>query len=186
MPYTVTSKHAGFKRREFDAYVRLLESRGIDWTNIPRVSEPGTSNKWLYVWADQNEAEAFRDELQKETRDENWIVRELPESVPESQGPLTPVIILAHRQSTGASFSLHPHSRTLIRRRFPQANMVSSVSIEAFTMQEFERRHGSIWNHIAQVLSGLTLAELEQIGGYQVVDVATDRILSENAAHATA
>jgi hypothetical protein len=33
MPYTVAYRDAGNKRHEFEAYVRLLEKRGIDWTN---------------------------------------------------------------------------------------------------------------------------------------------------------
>jgi hypothetical protein len=180
MPYTVTYRDAGIKRHEFDAYVRLLEKRGVDLTNIPRVHEPGTTNRWLYVWAERTDAEHFRDELRHETHDLNWLVHELPDTVQPSHGPLTPLVVIMRRHSLGADFTLHPHSRALLQRRFPQARAVSSVSIETSALHDFEQQHGPIWEQIVQVLTGLTPPQLAQLGGYRIVDPIHDQTVFED------
>jgi len=155
MPYTVAYKDGGIKRHEFDAYVRLLERRGIDRSNTARVPEPGSSKRWLYVWRERKDAELFCAELQTETRDKKWHVRELAAGTQSSEGALIRVVVLMRRQSLSADFSLHPHSRTLIQRRFSNAHPVSSISIEWTTKNDFEREHGPIWDHVAMVLTGL-------------------------------
>jgi hypothetical protein len=176
MPYTVAYQDAGNKRHEFDAYVRLLEKRGIDWSNTERVAEPGTANRWLYVWSDKKAAEDFCAEIQAETRDKKWYVRELTSGTQPSKGALTRVVILMRPQHVTADFSLHPHSRELIRRRFPDARPVSNISIEWTTKSDFEQQHGPIWEHIAMVLTGLTLDQLNSLGGYQVYDLMAEQI----------
>jgi len=180
MPFTVTHADAGMKRHDFDAYLRLLEQRGIDWSNTPRVAEPGSSNRWLHVWTDRHAAEQFREELQAETGDDRWYVRELPADTETNPGPLAHVLILMRRTSLGADFSLHPHSKTLIRRRFPQSRPVSSISIEWRTRSDFERDQGPIWDHIAVVLTGLSLEQLATLEGYEVYDLKGERTIYDS------
>jgi hypothetical protein len=182
MPYTVAYRDAGIKRHEFEAYVRLLEKRGIDWSNTPRVEEPGTDNRWLRVWADPREADEFCKDLQAETHDEKWYVRELANGTQPSLGALARVVILMRSHSLGADFSLHPHSRVLIRRRFPKARPVSSISIEWSTKDDFEQQHGPIWDHVAAVLTGLTLEQLGTLEGYQVFDLMRERTIYDGGA----
>src|SRR6266550_5665653 len=98
MPFTVAYADAGIKRRQYDAYLALLERRGIDWSNTRRVPESGTSNRWLYVWDILGEAETFCEELKTETRDDKWYVRELPADIRPSGGPLARVLILMRRR----------------------------------------------------------------------------------------
>jgi len=182
MPYTVTYRDAGIKRHEFDTYVRLLAKRGIDWTESQRVPEPGTTNRWLYVWPDRPQAQAFCDEIRRETGDPNWDVRDLPESTSVSPGPLMPIVIYMTWQSLGNTFVLHPHSRTAIRRRFPKARQVSSISVEYLTRSDFEQTHGPIWDHIALVLTGLSSEQLAELGGYRIYDPATEQTVYESCA----
>lgn len=186
MAFTVSYADAGIKRHEFEAYVRLLEKRGIDWSNTPRVPEPGTTNRWLYVWPRREDAEEFCNELKAETRDDRWNVREVAGGTQPSTGPLARVVILMRRHSLGADFSLHPHSRTLIRRRFPEARSVSSISIEWSTRGEFEQQHGPIWDHIALVLTGLNTEQLEILEGYQVYDLMAERVAYDSRVPAAA
>lgn len=186
IPFTVTHRDAGIKRHEFEAYLRTLEKRGIDWSDTPRVEEPGTPNRWLYVWADREPAEEFCQELQAETRDDQWYVRELANGTQPSQGPLARVVILMRSHSLGADFSLHPHSRILIRRRFPQASPVSSMSIEWSTKDDFEQQHGPIWDHVAVVLTGLSLDQLQTVDGYQVYDLLRERMIYDSLATVSA
>jgi len=185
MPYTVANFDAGINRREFDVYVRLLEKRGIDWSDATRVPEPGTSNRWLFVWANKGDAENFCADLQTETRDKKWYVRELSPETEPTEGSLARVVILMRRQNLNADFSLHPHSRTLIHRRFPNSRPVSSITIEWTTKDDFEQVHGPIWDHIAMVLTGLSIEQLETIDGYQVYDLKTEQtVFDSQAIHA--
>ena len=184
MPYTVAHSDSGITRHEFDAYVRLLEQRGIDWTNAPRVQEPG-SNRWLYVWDNRGEAEEFCAELRRETRDDKWLVLELsPDLQPSLQpstGPLMPVVIFRRLHSLGAEFTLDPFSRMLVKRRFPGYPPATSIDIESSTMQDLEQQHRPMFEHLALVLTNLTAKQLAQLGGYRIVDPATDETIFEDA-----
>lgn len=173
MPYSVAYRDTGIRQNEFDAYVRLLEQRGIDWTRTPRIPEPGTDNRWLHVWEDRADAEEFRAAISQETRDSKWYVRELHAETPSSPGPLTPVTIVMVRRSLGMTFSLHPHSRALVRRRYPDAQQVSSISVEYGTRHEFEELHGPIWEHVAIMLTGLSIDQLDQLEGFEIIDAST-------------
>jgi hypothetical protein len=179
MPYTVAYPDPHIERHEFDAYVRLLEQRGIDWTDTPRVPAPGASKGWLPVWEDRGEADEFCRELRKETRDNKWLVRETPGRV-QTSGPLMPVVIFRRLHSLGAEFTMHPFSRTLVRRRFPGVPPASSINIESSAMHELEQQHSSIFEHLALVLTNLTAPQLAQLGGYRIVDPATDETVFED------
>jgi hypothetical protein len=170
MPFIVSHRGA-FERRRIDDYLRLLRKRGIDWTDAPRVPDPETEDRWWYVWDNRDEAEGFCKELRKDTRDKKWGVHTLPADVQALQGSLIRVVILMRPQSLGAEFTLYPHSETLVRRRFPSARLVHWISVEGSTVNDVEQQqHGPMWDHIAQVLTGLTDAQLEDLGGYQIFD----------------
>jgi hypothetical protein len=186
MPYTVAYSDAGLERHQMDAYVRLLEQRGLDWTNAPRVEQPGVpapgaSHRWLYVFDDRHEAEDFCAALRSETHDDRWIVRPLSPAERPSTGPLTPVVIFRRLNSLGAEFTLHPFSRTLVKRRFPGAFPATTVSLELSTLPDVEQQPGARWEHLALVLTGLTAAELAQLGGYRIVDPATDETVVDQS-----
>ena len=179
MPFTV-SYRGSTKRHEFDTYIRLLNKRKIEWTEADRVAEPGTENRWVYVWPSQEDAESFCKEIRKETHDKNWQVQEVENGTEISSGPLMPVIVYMTRQSIGCTFTLHPHSRSAILRRFPQSQQVSSVAIEYGTKFDLEQAHGPIWDHVALVLSGLSLEELATLGGYRVLDLTNEKIIYDS------
>jgi hypothetical protein len=181
MPYTVAYADGGIERHEFDTYLRLLGKRSIDWTEAQRVAEPDTQDQWVYVWQNEGDARSFCDEIRRETSDDKWYVRELDDLTRISQGPLMPVIIHMTRQSLGCTFSLHPHSRSAIRRRFPQAHQASSLSIEYGTRTDFEQTCGPIWDHVAITLSGLSLEQLAELGGYRVFDLEAESVVHDSA-----
>jgi hypothetical protein len=181
MSYTVAHSDAAIKRHEFDAYVRLLEERGIDWTNAPRVAAPGASNRWLYVWNDRPQAEEFCAELKKETRDDNWLVRELSPPLQTSTGSLIPVVIFRRLHSLGAEFTLDPFSRMLVKRRFPGYPPVTTITLESSALHEMEQQHSPMFEHLAVVITNRTAKQLAQLGGYRIVDPATDETIFEDA-----
>jgi hypothetical protein len=141
-------------------------------------------NRWLHVWEDEQEAQAFCEEFRAETHDAKWHVEDLPASADASVGPLMPVVIYVTRQSLGSTFAIHPHSRTAIRRRFRDARPVSNIYVEYITQSDFEATHGPIWDHIAMVLTGLSAEQLAELGGYQVIDPRTERIVYDPSAAA--
>jgi hypothetical protein len=124
-------------------------------------------------------------DLKAETQDQNWYVTEVPAGQEGAPGPLARVIILMRPHSLGADFSLHPHSKTLIRRRFPKSRPVSSISIEWSTQADFEMQHGPIRDHVAVVLTGLTLDELAALGGDEVYDLIKERKVYDSQAAVT-
>lgn len=68
MPFIVTHPKP-FSRDVFDDYIMWLGLRRIDWTNTQRVTAPNLENRWLHVWANCDEADAFFAILKKKTRD---------------------------------------------------------------------------------------------------------------------
>ena len=116
MGFTVT--HAGgTKDAEFQEYARLLRQRGVDLGRVPRVPDPGTNRRWLYVWDTEAEARAFANELKKRTGDAGWSVVQV--NGPASEGPLGPVVIQLARRADGLTFGLHPLGRATIQSAFP-------------------------------------------------------------------
>ena len=164
---------------EFEAYARLLRQNGVDLGKLPRVPEPGTGHRWLYVWDSQEKAQAFADELKKRTGDNSWVV--ITAAAPPSEGPLGPIIVQVGRRASGLIFGLHPLSRAMIQSAFPEANvMATTISVNFETLQDFLTTHGGIADlarEVVPTLTGLTLQELEKVG-YALIEDDTNRTLA--------
>jgi hypothetical protein len=116
--------------------------------------------------------------IQQDTENPGWQVYELPQVEP-STGPLGPIEILVGRQSDGCTYSLHPTSRKLIRRRFQSARLVPSLFIAADTRADFEAAQGPVWDQIAMILTGLSKQQMDELGGVRVYDPVNKRVLPE-------
>jgi hypothetical protein len=177
MGFTVT-RPGGANDAEFQNYARLLRKRGLDLGKLPRVPEPGTNRRWLYVWDQQAEAQAFAKALKKDTGDGEWAVVEV--NNPSSEGPLGPIVIQLVREGSGLTFALHTLSRALIRSAFPDA--VAATTFATLTISawnEFRKTKGELGDlvrEIVPVLTGLTREQLESLG-YAVVDTNSDQTL---------
>jgi hypothetical protein len=171
MGFTV-ARQGGTKDVEFEAYARLLRQKGVDLAKLKRVPEPGTNNRWLYVWNAEKDAKAFAEELKLRTRDDAWEV--VPVNALPSEGPLGPVEIQVGRQSNGWTFALHPFSRQMLQQVFPGSRQVPSVFIGTDTQQNFQATMGNIADLAEQVAIILTGVSTEQLlssfGGYRVYD----------------
>jgi hypothetical protein len=177
MGFTV-ARQDGTKDAEFEAYARLLRQQGVDLGNLPRVPEPATRRRWLYVWQSREEAQAFADELKKRTRDNAWVVVEA--AAPSSEGPMGPLIVQVGRRASGLVFGLHPLSRALIHSAFPRVKgQASTVAINFETLQDFLTTHGSLGalaHEVLPTLTGLKLEDLEKLG-YALIEDDTNRTL---------
>jgi hypothetical protein len=177
MAYTVSRSDGGARDAEFEAYARLLRLRGVDLGTLPRAPDPGTGRRWLYVWNEKADAEAFADELNQRTG-ETWTVLEI--AAPLSEGPMGPIIVQVGRRSTGLVFQLHPLSRAMIQSAYPGTKpMVTTISINFETLDDFTTTHGSLEELAAEVvptLTGLKPADLGRLG-YALIEDDADRTL---------
>jgi hypothetical protein len=169
--FTVT-RQGGTKDVEFEEYARLLRQKGVDLAKLQRTPEPGTGRRWLYVWQNEADAQAFAAELKRRTRDESWEVVQV--NTEPSEGPLGPVEIMVGRQSDGWTFALHPLSRQVIQKVFPGSCRTGSVFIRTETRQDFQATQGdlaALAEQVVVILTGLPLDKIkEAFGGYRVYD----------------
>jgi len=174
----VVTRPGGSNDPEFQTYARLLRQRGADLGNLPRIRDPFSGQRWLYVWNTQTEAAAFAEDLKQQTGDPAWAVVEVRTQA--SEGPLGPVVIQLVRQADGFTFGLHALSQVLIRSAFPQAvRAITYATIDTPTWYDFRKRKGDLGELVrafATPLTGLTCEQLETIG-YVVVDADSDRTL---------
>ena len=177
MAFTV-SHNGGAKDAEFEDYARLLRQKGVDLGRLPRAPDPGTGNRWLYVWEAEDEAKQFADELNKRSGDTAW--KDVEVAAPPSEDPLGPIIVQVGRRSTGLVFGLHPLSVATIKSAFPDAKRApATISTNFETLQGFLKTHGSIKDlarEVVPILAGLTLQQLEKLG-YALIEDDTDRTL---------
>jgi hypothetical protein len=179
MGFTVNRAEGLNREAEFEVYARLLRQRGIDLGKLPRAPEPGTRNRWLYVWNSKAEADAFADELKKRTGDNGWEV--IPVDAALSEGPLGPIIIQVGRRSNGLVFGLHPLSRAMIQSAFPDADPpVATIEISFETLQDFLKTYGTIGHLAEEIVPKLTGLNQEQLTalGYALIEDDTGRTLA--------
>ncbi len=186
MGFTVT-RQGGTKDVEFEAYTRLLRQKGVNLARLQRVPEPVTGRRWLYAWNSQAEAQAFADELRKRTGDLAWEVVEV--NGQPSEGPLGPIEIQVVRQAEGWAFALHPLSRHMIQKVFPESCRRDSISIRTEISQDFQSTQGEIADLAEQVvviLTGLSLDKItETFSGFRVYDpVARKELLASSPVQA--
>lgn len=169
----------GTKDLEYEAYVRLLNKWGIDVTDMPRVLEKGRPSRWLYAWTSREDAERFAKELRSHSRDKRWRVQEFTTDH-LSHGPLGPVEINISRQGDGSAYALHPNSRYLVQKKFPHARLAGSVFVGHEHRVPLGRdRQESIWDHVAMILTGLSMEQLNELDGYRIYDRVEAEVLRE-------
>jgi hypothetical protein len=177
MGFTVT-RAGGTKDAEFQAYVRLLRQSGYDLGKLPRVPEPGTKRRWVFVWPTAEAAQEFAEELKVRTGDSAWQVE--PVAAPPSVGPFGPILIQLARQADGLLFAPHPLSLAMIRSAFPQAKQkAASAFVNTQAWYDFLKTRGDLGELVKEIgpeLTGLPLEEMKEIG-YAVLDADTDETL---------
>lgn len=167
--------------REFQAYVDLLEEIGIDIANVPRTPEPGSTNRWLYVWRSRQQAERFARELGGRLRDSSWAVHEFDTS-DEERGPLAPLVIWALPTPQGTVFRLDPKSQARVMHHFPNAKLVGEYPLlfPPPVRDDYERQHGPVWDQVGATLTGISDESIDRLGGVRIVsqngDILHERI----------
>ena len=165
MAFTVNRTDGMTKDAEFEAYARLLRQQGIDLGKLPRVPEPGTGNRWLYVWDSRQQADFRRGAKKTHSGQCLGCHRSRCAAVRRADRP---IIVQVGRRAGGLVFGLHPLSRVMIKSAFPDTRgTATTVSINFETLQDFLTTHVSIEKlarEVVPTLTGLTLQELEKLG----------------------
>jgi len=71
------------------------------------------------------------------------------------------------RQYNGCTFRLHPQSKAIIKKKYPNLHSASSTFISYENQQDFELISESMWRQIAALLIGLSEPQVEE--QYEVV-----------------
>lgn len=70
-------------------------------------------------------------------------------------------------------FGLRPRSRVWLEEQYPEKERVTSVFIGLDEMRDVQQIPKSILAHVLHLLTGLSLDELNGIGGFSVYDPST-------------
>ena len=89
--------------------------------------------------------------------------------------------IYVNQQLDGCTYRLDPKSRGLLRGRESHTEPVTSVFISYDTKTQFEWTHGSVWRHVAELLTGLTTEQLEALGPVVFVEPKDESTVFEVA-----
>ena len=86
------------------------------------------------------------------------------------------IIVNVGTQFDGYVFGLQPRSLEWLRTKFSHAHTIASVAIgfNNFNKKpDLQQIHGSIWNQISILLTGLSLEEINKLGGFTVFSPQT-------------
>ena len=164
--YTVT-RSGGVTDWEFRVYIALLEEIGIDVTNVPRIPEPSTNSRWLYVWTDKRLAERFARELGLRLHDRTWVAEEISISSPET-GPIAPLVIVAFPATKGTTFFLDSGSLARIGTHFPNVRLPGEIFLTKGTRFNDADPQSHPWDEFASTITGIPQEEIERMGGYRI------------------
>ncbi len=176
MPFMVYNPN-GAKIDPYQSYSRVLRQQGVDLGKAPRILEPGTHRRYLYVWDNREKAQAFAKEMKKRTDNQEWEVR--PVETPVSEGPLGPIYIDVTPHSYGWDFTLHPLSQALLHSAYPQWLGPTSIFMDLQTWQEFQKKRGDLSvlaEQTAITMTGLNVEQLQTVG-YVLYDLDKDQEL---------
>jgi len=93
---------------------------------------------------------------------------ETPSTVEQSK-----IVIDFGSQREGHTFRLHPLTLLWVQERFPERERVASVFIGFDQRQDIQLTPESVWAHVATLLTGLSPNEINQLGGFAVVNPVT-------------
>ena len=89
------------------------------------------------------------------------------------------LLVLVGIQPDGGVYQLYPTSRLRVEEAFPRAKMFRSLVLHHRRDSDFEDWHGPVWERVVELLTGLTLDQIAQLGGVRIYDPEGDRVLWE-------
>jgi hypothetical protein len=166
----------------FTLLSRLLLKHGLQLDRVPRTSDNGHADRWLYVWDREEDAREFAEQVKAQTEDPHWRVSLVEQ--PPSLGPLRPIQVEVGRAVSSWTFGLDPLTRRALQLRFPGSCENDDVSIGvpfgAKGTPKWQRTTAAVRTLVEQVLpilTGLSVEQLRTFGGFQLVDPVTREII---------
>lgn len=87
-------------------------------------------------------------------------------------------------QRDGYVFRPRPLSRVWLEENFPDKDRVSSVFVGFDNKRDFQQITDSVWSRIWLLLTGLTMDEINQVGGLIVINPRTaQQVYSSSPIH---
>ena len=88
---------------------------------------------------------------------------------PIVEGP--PLTIYAGNQSDAYVFQLRPRNRSWLEAHYPDKLRINTVLIgfDRNKRPDFQQIQEPIWEHVCRLLTGFSIEEINQIGGFVIV-----------------
>lgn len=88
-----------------------------------------------------------------------------------------PLVVYATRGFDNYTYALHPFSERRLQKAHPKHQLPSRLTI-AFDAQEVvDKMHGEVFSQAVPLLTRLTLDEIEALGGVEIREPGSDRVL---------
>ena len=85
-----------------------------------------------------------------------------------------PLLIRVGLNAGGSTYALDPLSEDRVREAFPEVRGLPKVFFGYNTPGEFDTLHRPLWPQAAQLLTGLAMEQIEQLGGLKFSDAKTE------------
>jgi len=168
----------GMRDFEYSAMIRGLRQHNIDFANARRVAEPTNGHHFVYPWEELSQAEAFAEELRENKDYGPWEVVEVPDDA-ITVGAYGPIELLLTRRSDGTGFWLDDLCQSLVRKRFPETNMLRLILLGRYSDDERPPELTVFWDQLVMMLTGLTESQIDELEGYRVIDTNNKTIIRE-------
>jgi hypothetical protein len=90
-----------------------------------------------------------------------------------------PLLVRVGLNAGGSTYALDPLSEDRVREAFPEAHGLPMVFFGYNTPGEFDTLHRPLWPQAAQLLTGLTMEQIGQLGGLKFSDAKTEATIWE-------
>jgi len=90
-----------------------------------------------------------------------------------------PLLVRVSLEAGGSAYALDPLSKSRVRDTFPEAHILPGLFFGYEQEEEFESLHRPLWPKAAQLLTGLTVEQIEQLGGIKFYNPRTKQVVWE-------
>lgn len=95
---------------------------------------------------------------------------------------MSQIVVEVGKEMNGATFRLSPKARAMLASRFPERSPASSVFVSFDARENFEHMHGPMWTQIVMLLTGLSEAQIQDLGGFTFVIPSDSEVLFDSNA----
>lgn len=88
-----------------------------------------------------------------------------------------PLVVYATRGFDNYTYALHPFSERRLRQEHPDTRLPSRITIAFDAQDAVDQMHDGVFGQAAPLLTGLALADLEKLGGIEIREPGSDRVL---------